>query len=234
MIVLALDTATAHTCVALRDGQTLLAERHMPARSHSKSLIPSVHELLGDSGVGLDDLELIGVGIGPGSFTGIRIGLTVAKTLAFARDLPLVGVSSLHALAHNVDDDLTQAVICPALDALKNEVYCAVYSMGEEGLVQLQAPAAKKPHRWARELREDHQKVFILGSALEKYMDIFRDALGDRLGVPSSEEQNIIRAGFIGEIATAKFRQAGADDAADLEPLYCRLSEAELSRMKKS
>jgi len=231
MIVLALDTATAYTCVAILDDDALVAEHSEPSRSHSRSLLPSIEEQLGRCGLDLDDLGLIGVGLGPGSFTGIRIGLTLAKTLAFARQLPLIGVCSLDALAHNATDQET--IICPAMDALKNEVYCATYSKDEHGLRRLQAPAARDPSVWTMELSENHEKVFILGSALEKYEDIFRKNLTDKLRVPSLDEQNRISAVSIGKIALEKFKESGPDDPEILEPMYCRLSEAELSRMKK-
>lgn len=232
MIILALDTATAYTCVALLDDDALVAERWVPSTSHSRSLLPSIEDLLGQSRVCLDDLGLIGVGLGPGSFTGLRIGLTLAKTLAFARGLPLIGVSTLDALAHNATEQ--DILICPALDALKNEVYCASYSKDKHGLRCIQAPAARDPSVWTMELSENNEKVFILGSALEKYEGIFRENLRDKIRVPSLNEQNRISAAYVGKIAFEKFKESGPDDPGILEPMYCRLSEAELSRIKKS
>ena len=234
MIVFALDTTTAYTCVALLDGERVLGERREPSRSHSKSLLPSMVALLADCGVSIGDVDLIGVGIGPGSFTGVRIGLTMAKTLAFVRKLPLVGVSSLLALAHNVQQHDPGATICPAQDALKNEVYCAAYCWDEKGLTQLQQPCAKDPDQWSMELFHLYDKVYILGSALEKYAGIFQDNLGDKLVLPRVHEQNFIQAGFIGKVATEKFIQTGGDDPEIIEPMYCRLSEAELGRKKKN
>ena len=99
MLLLALDTATARTAVSLLERDQVIAELSEPSRTHSGSLLPLIGRLLQEQRVERTKLGAIAVGIGPGSFTGVRVGLATAKTLSFALEIPLVGVSTLRAMA---------------------------------------------------------------------------------------------------------------------------------------
>ncbi|MBW1870999.1 MAG: tRNA (adenosine(37)-N6)-threonylcarbamoyltransferase complex dimerization subunit type 1 TsaB, partial [Deltaproteobacteria bacterium] len=101
MIILALDTATPVTSVALLDDNQLLGQVSEPSKNHSRTLLIAIDRLVSQLGLARHDLGAIAVGLGPGSFTGIRVGLTLAKSLSFALRIPLAGVSTLRALAEN-------------------------------------------------------------------------------------------------------------------------------------
>lgn len=127
MRILALDTATTATTVALADGEEVLERRDDPPAGarprHTSRLMPMIAELLGEAGWGWERLERIAVGVGPGTFTGLRIGVATARALAQARALELVGVSTLQSLSLNAGRDS----VCAVLDARRGEVFAAAW-----------------------------------------------------------------------------------------------------------
>ena len=230
MITLALDTATRDTAVALLDGARCLARACEPSRSHSRTLLPMIDRLLAEAGLRREQIEGVAVGIGPGSFTGVRIGLTVAKTLAYAGGLRLAGVSSLRALAENGRD--LAPLVCPAIDALKDEVYGACYRFDADPPAELDAPDARAPRAWAGSLANRGDGLVVLGSGLERYREVFAEALGAGLVDPPPEAHKM-DAAALGRLALTRLEQGPHDDPATLEPMYCRLSEAELARKRR-
>ena len=127
MRVLAFDTATPATTVALADGETVLERRDDPPAGarprHTSRLLPMIAQLLEEAGCGWDQLDRVVVGVGPGTFTGLRIGVATARALAQARGLELVGVSTLESLALGSDAD----AVCAVLDARRGEVFAAAW-----------------------------------------------------------------------------------------------------------
>lgn len=229
MPILAIDTATRVTAAAVLDQGRLIAESAERSRNHSRTLLAAIDRMLGDNQLTPDTLSGVAVGVGPGSFTGIRVGLTLAKTLAYALELPLVGVSTLRALAENGRGRQT-ALICPALDALKGEVFCACYKLTGDRLDVVQPEAAQDPAAWAADLAGHGEACLILGSAIARYRQLFEDALGEQALIPDDESLHNVHARAVGELAQARLAAGDSDDPRTLEPLYCRLSEAELKK----
>jgi tRNA threonylcarbamoyladenosine biosynthesis protein TsaB len=234
VLLLALDTATAVSAAALLEDQRLLGEVGQPSRSHSRTLLLAIDELMTGCRRERRELSGIAVGIGPGSFTGVRIGLTLAKTLAFALQIPLLGVSTLRALAENArasePTPRGNDEICVALDALKGEVFCARFAERGADLEVLQAEAARHPAVWAQELAAGQGARLLLGSGALRYADLLREALGPRAVIPEGDDPHRIRAEAVGRLGLLRLRRGEADDPRTLEPLYCRLSEAELGK----
>lgn len=230
MILLALDTATPVTAVALLDEEKVLGESHQPARSHSLTLLPALDRLLADNSVSRDRLGAVAVGVGPGSFTGVRVGLALAKTISFALKIGLVGVSTLGALARNGREGEADW-ICPCLDALKHEVYGARYRT--DGARE-EAEAAHDPRDWAGHLRDTGGRCLLLGTGAVRYRDAFAEILGERAIIPGEEDRHRVSAAAVGLLGLDRLRRGQRDDPRTLEPVYCRLSEAELSRLKKA
>ncbi|MGB9825310.1 MAG: tRNA (adenosine(37)-N6)-threonylcarbamoyltransferase complex dimerization subunit type 1 TsaB, partial [Desulfofundulus sp.] len=151
MLVLGIEAATPVAAVAVVDGERLLAERMVNnRRTHSVNLLPMIKAVLEDAGVGREDLGGIAVSSGPGSFTGLRIGMATAKTLAQVWGLPVVGVGTLDALAHPLTGQ--GGLICPILNARKDEVYAAVYRTVDGELERLEGPVAVRPGELAGRL----------------------------------------------------------------------------------
>lgn len=228
MILLALDTATPVTAVALLDDDKLLGQARQPAKNHSVTLLPAVDRLLSENSVSRDRLGAVAAGVGPGSFTGVRVGLTLAKSLAFALGIDLVGVSTLEALAQNGRGGEGDW-ICPCLDALKKEVYGAKYRM--DGTCEEEA-AAHDPREWAERLAGAGGRCLLLGTGVIRYRDIFEDVLGEKAVI--QEEKHQISAAEVGLLGLVRLKNGDKDDPRTLEPMYCRLSEAELMRLKKA
>lgn len=146
MIFLALDTSTEACSVALSyNGQVLALDEICP-QQHSKRILPMVQKLLADAGIGLHQVNGIVFGRGPGSFTGVRIGVSVAQGLAFGVDIPLYGVSTLAAMAQAAAQQHAAKHVIAAIDARMAEVYLAVYTLNTKGVMQASTPeVAAKP-----------------------------------------------------------------------------------------
>jgi len=154
---LAFDTATKHGRFALAEGDTLLAYRPLNvAGSYADALLPVINEMLAEAGRDLGDLAAIGVTVGPGSFTGVRIGVATAKGLAWGLGCRLVGVTSLEAMAGALlaeQPDVALAV--PALDARRGEIFCGIYVRHNGWVKPVAAPAALTPDQWWARIREE-------------------------------------------------------------------------------
>jgi tRNA threonylcarbamoyladenosine biosynthesis protein TsaB len=148
MITVGFDTATPATAVALLRGEEAIEARHDPAPGerpgHAAQLLALIAEVMKRGAVGWSDVQRLAVGVGPGSFTGLRIGLSTARSLAQARELPLAGTSSLAALAAPVKADRVAAVI----DARRGEVFAAIWEGGRQTLAPVAIPPAELAARW--------------------------------------------------------------------------------------
>ncbi len=224
MKILALDTATSSCSVAVTDDGSLCAELTLRKnQTHSKHLMEMIDSVLAIAGFGVGDLDGLAVTIGPGSFTGLRIGIGTIKGLAFAVDKPVVGISSLETLAWQCAD--RSNLICPLLDARKAEVYYATYRFDKDDLVQQTPARAVKPEVVVREITDSC--VFI-GSGAQLYRQKIKKIMGGmaHFGPPG---QDIIRASSIAFLSMKRFKAHDTDGVADLIPHYIRKSDAELS-----
>jgi len=232
MRILALDTATPCTVAAILNDRQVVGEFAEASRNHSVTLLPAIDKLLVDLGTDRNHIEAIAIGRGPGSFTGLRVGLAIAKTMAFSMKVPLVGVSSLQALACNGESSGVDR-ICPMLDALKNEIYCSEYILSEQKLTEVQAEDARDPGRWAESLARRSGRCMLLGTGAQRYRKVLSEVLGDLAVFPGDESLHQIRAGSVGGLGLTRLKAGETDDPYELEPSYCRLSEAELARQAK-
>ncbi|MFP6745160.1 MAG: tRNA (adenosine(37)-N6)-threonylcarbamoyltransferase complex dimerization subunit type 1 TsaB [Alphaproteobacteria bacterium] len=144
MRILAIDTATAACSAALMVGDAIVTRRFVPmARGHAEALMPMVEAVMAEAGAAYGDLDLIATTVGPGTFTGLRVGLAAARGLAVAGGLPVVGVTTLEALAHGVDPGVRQGrSVVAALDARRGEVYVQAF---DDGLKPVAPAAALRP-----------------------------------------------------------------------------------------
>jgi tRNA threonylcarbamoyladenosine biosynthesis protein TsaB len=224
MKILALDTATQSCSVAVTDEGSLSAELTIiKSQTHSKHLMELIHSVLGIAGFGVADLDGLAVTVGPGSFTGLRIGISTLKGLAHALDKPAVGISSLEALAWQCAQ--TPYLICPLLDARKGEVYGATYCFNEDQLIQKTSARAMIPEAVAEDIKSPC--VFIGTGARLYRQDIVAAAGSLAHFVP--EDQNMIRASSVAFLSMPRFEANDTDEIAGLVPHYIRKSDAELN-----
>jgi tRNA threonylcarbamoyladenosine biosynthesis protein TsaB len=222
---LGIETATSIASVGVVVEDRVVAERALPiCGSHARTLLPLIDEALATAGIALDELDLLAVSIGPGSFTGLRIGLSVAKGLALATELPVIGVPTLDAYAHAAG--VRPGILCPVLDARKGEVYAAAFRWCGADLECVAAAAAMTPARLAAMVRPP---CTLVGDGVDAYADLWRRELGDAVElIPLSALPP--SGAMVARLGLERFLTGGADDLALLEPCYCRQSEAELSR----
>lgn len=245
MYVLALDSATLAAGAAVITPEKLVAERFIQNKlTHSETLLPLISQTLADAGITPPDLGGIAVTAGPGSFTGLRIGLATARGLAQVLNCPLVGVPTLDALANNLP--ASGSLVCPILDARKQQVYTALYQAGDAaGPGGLRDTAG--PDRTARsgtmirltdyqalsipallELLEAYAPlpVIFLGDGAPVYGRQLCDALGSRARL-APQPQNWLRAGVVAALGLERLLAGENDGWASLNPMYIRASEAE-------
>ncbi len=222
-VILAIENTSLCGSVALVCPGACLAETTLTSRqTHSKRLLTTIDRLLRDTGIELAAVDGIGVSLGPGSFTGLRIGLATAKGLAMATGKPLVGVPTLDGLASQLA--YQDRIVCPVQDARKQEVFTARYRPdGRGGIERLTDYQALPPDRLAAEITEP--TVFV-GDALALYGTLFADRLGDRaIFAPATLHHP--RAAAIGAIAVERFQNGDTIDPARCTPIYVRASDAE-------
>ena len=223
MLILAVDTTTPGGSVALCRDETLLGEANVEsAGTHSARLFRSIDFLLGALGRDVKDIDAFAVAAGPGSFTGIRIGIGAVKSLAFASSRPVVAVSTLVALATKLAADGSRFV-CPLLDAKKGEIYAGLFEAGPAGLAEVIPQGAYVPDDFFARLPSGRAIAFA-GSGLA----VARSGLAARIGSEARfPERSPFIAAEVGRIGARLIRAGQGVDAASLEPLYFRRSQAE-------
>lgn len=231
MLFLALDTTTTVCGVALGDEQNVLAEAFLNVRkTHSERLMPLIVSLLEDAGLQKESLEGVAVSMGPGSFTGLRIGVATARGLAQGLEIPVVGVRTLDALAEACP--FFHGLICPVLDARKDQVYTALYRGGEEGPHVAEEATALSLRELLVKLESRHEEVLFLGDGVEKGRQQLKDALRERYReMPLSSRLN--RAALVLQKGMRVFQEKGPTPLYSLTPYYIRLPEAERKRLEK-
>jgi len=225
MLLLAIDTTTPGGSVALLEDEALLGEVDVEsAATHSARLFRSIDFLLGALGRDIRGVDGYAVAAGPGSFTGIRIGLGAVKSLAFASGRPVAPVSTLRALAEKLAADGEGArLVCPLLDAKKSEIYAGLFEAREDGLVEVLPQGAYDPGDFFARLPAGRIIAFA-GSGLAAYGDALRSRIGDRARYP---RRSPFIAAEVGRLGARLLREGKGTDAASLEPLYFRRSQAE-------
>ncbi len=224
MFLLAVDTSNLSGSVACLKDQKLLSEVHWVAKSSHSSILPlQVQEVLEKSQLKLSQIEAFAVTIGPGSFTGIRIGLAFVKGLAFSQNKKVVGVSSLLALVEGAKEE---GVFCPLIDARREEVYGAVYEKknGEHRLI-LEEEAASPLKFFEKVKKQIHSPLYFLGSGARRYEKEIQEIFKEQ-AIFLKESFDSISATAVGSLGFANLSQAEAGGV-HLYPHYLRASEAE-------
>jgi tRNA threonylcarbamoyladenosine biosynthesis protein TsaB len=225
MLVLGIETSTTQGGVALVDASGLVSEYTLNVEvTYSERVLPAIERMLEDAGIALSALGGLAVSIGPGSFTGLRIGLSTVKGLAYATGLPVAAVPTLEAMAWVLPE--ARLPVCPVLDARRQEVYAALFRHGPEGLVRLMEDTALAPEALAACIEEP---TLFLGDALHTYGDLLRRLLGERFRLPPLVQRGP-RAACVAELGRQRLLRGERESVAHLVPSYLRMPEAELRR----
>lgn len=222
--LLTIQTATPAGSVALTQGERLLGEFHLDVRrTHGSWLLPAIEQLLGVAGLAAAELDAFAVTIGPGSFTGLRVGLATAKGLAQATGKPLLGVSTLQTLAMQAPHAALS--VCALLDARKGEVYAGLYRQGTGLPEPLGAETVATPERVLDSLSG---ATLFVGDGAAAYRPLILRRLGEAAHfLPAAYDPP--RAAHAAVLALRHFAAGAAVPPAALNPVYIRPSEAELN-----
>ncbi len=233
MKYLTIDTTTKVTALSLAENGKLIGEGFLhTGKTHSERLIPMLDQLLNAAAWKLEELGFIGVVRGPGSFTGIRIGIATAQGLAQVLGIPLIGITSLDTLAWAGWGRPEETVVI--LDARKNEWYYARYWWSED-LQCLDGPKAVTPKDLITGLREINSRFFFVGDAVYGAKEYLAQVLGEKAIIPL-ECQSLPRGAYAAYEAWRYWKKIDDNYSGNLnriEPLYIRLSEAEVNYKKK-
>ena len=224
MKILGIDTSTSCGSIGLIDEDIVIVEYLLNVtRTHSERLLLSINHVLEVGGCPMDDLDGWAVSLGPGSFTGLRIGVSTIKGLAFTTGKPVAGVSALDALACNIPP--TRYLICPILDARKGEVYTAFYRYATGDRVErISDYQAIDPSDLIRKISE---KTVFLGSGLRTYGDYLRQSL-QALATFVPPALNLPFGSTVARLGLERLRKNKILDLPTFTPIYVRASEAEV------
>ena len=230
MKTLAIDTSTMMASCALLDEDRLLGEFSLNQEmTHSENLVPMTKEMLDNLNLKVEDIDLFGVAIGPGSFTGLRIGIATVKSFAHVFDRPIVGVSTLEGLAFNLPYN---GYIVPMIDARRDRVYTGIYHRINGNLINVVEPTIMEVEELLGLLKEDYEKIIVNGNGTFIYRDIILNILKDKVDI-APINLNSCRASSIAELALAKYKEGYRDNYYDLVPNYLRESQAQRELRKK-
>lgn len=222
--LLAIDTSTLVASVAIVRGECVLSERAEQVREgHGQSLMPLVQAVCVEAGVPSSTLAAIAAGIGPGTFTGLRVGLATAKGIALAHALPLIGISSLAAMARHAWTSALarmhpELLAVPMFDARRGEIYTAAYDRAGTAILPEQAVPAVG---FAEQLSQLQRPCLCFGEGFAQYRDVIVGVLGAQCVIGEAAMQHP-RAALVAELALARLARGDVDDLHQLMPRYVR------------
>lgn len=228
MLILALDTSTSQVSVAIGDaGAVVGSVQLVGGRRHAEQLAPAIEYLRGECGVDFDHLAAIAVGIGPGLFTGLRVGVTTAKVMAQALRIPVVGVPSLDLVAFPLRH--SPRTIVTVLDARRHEVFAARYRTVPGGVQRVSDYAVHAPAELVADLIADvadfPHGVLLAGDGVTRFAREFAAIEHAEVAGPEFAAPNV--AALV-TLATARAEREEFEPPADLRPMYLRQSDAEI------
>ncbi|HTU61332.1 MAG TPA: tRNA (adenosine(37)-N6)-threonylcarbamoyltransferase complex dimerization subunit type 1 TsaB, partial [Polyangiales bacterium] len=218
------------TSLAICKGEMMIEQHEAADGKHAETLLPSVKALLAQAGWTLAQIDVIGVGVGPGSFTGVRVGVATAKGLGLALQKPVIPVMSLDVLAHEALRVTDSLRIAACLDAFKGELFCAVYTREGKQLQRERAPFHATPDVVRENLAaiSGDELLALVGAGIHRYPELLADPPGawqiyDGIAAP--------RAGVLAELAVARFLAGDVPELAKVTPVYLRDSDAQLPKV---
>lgn len=225
MKILAIESSAVTASVAIVDEDSVLANYTINhKKTHSQTLLPMIDEICRMTETEVEDLDAIAVSIGPGSFTGLRIGVATAKGIALAKDKPMVAVKTLEALAYNLYG--SSKTIVPIMDAKRKHVYSAIYKFEEGKLVELRKTNLISIEDLTKELNESYEDVIFLGDGINVASDYFNENLSINYSFASLLNR-LQNAASLGLRALGLAKEGKLVSSDEVKPDYLRPSQAE-------
>lgn len=224
MLLLGIDTATTRVSVAIADGGTVLGDVSLAGgRRHAEQLAPAIRYLCDELDVSLDQLAAIAVDVGPGLFTGLRVGVTTAKVMAQALRVPVVGIPSLDLVAYPLRH--ANRLVVAVLDARRREVFSASYRPVPGGVQRVSDYEVRAPAELVAELESGTDELLLAGDGVLAYRDAFSSLDHAELAGASHASPS---ASALVELAAARVEREDFQSPSELRPLYLRTSDAEI------
>lgn len=222
MKILAIDSCSNVATAALVEDDVLIAQFSLNDKTtHSTKLLPQIEYMMQNAQTEFADIDLFAITVGPGSFTGQRIGVATAKALAHATKKPMVGVSALMAMAYNIK--FTDYLICPIMDARREQVYTASFKWQDDELITIKEDRAMALDDLLEEIDEN---VIFFGDGVPVFKEKIASKLGNKAHFAPANLMHI-NGGGVAEAAKSEYKKGNACDYASLVPTYLRLSQAE-------
>ena len=227
MLVLAIETSTPQTSVALGTQQGVLASQLVSwGVGHSEAVVPAIHHLLDLTQVRAPQISGVAVGVGPGLFTGLRVGVATARAFAQVLRVPVVGIGSLDVLAFSVRH--ARSRICAVSDGKRGEVFYAFYRPVPGGLARESEYLVGRPERLAADLEASGEETLLVGGGALLYRRVLEDEAGTPLEFATTS-MAFPSAVELLDLALPRFLREETGRAEDLTPLYVRKSDAEIN-----
>lgn len=225
MLVLGIDTATPQVGVAIGGHEGVIASAHAAAgRRHAENLTPQIDFVRRQAGIELGEIGAIAVDVGPGLFTGLRVGIATAKAMAHALQVPMVGLNSLDLLAFPLR--FTSRLIAAVVDARRAEVFAALYRQVPGGVQQITEPAVLPPDELAGELLARPDDVLVVGDGGLRYRDLFADMASVEV---AEQGQSYPSAASLVQLAHARALREEFVPHWEIKPFYLRKPDAEIN-----
>ena len=226
MKVVGIETSGLIGNIAVCDGDTVVGKKTYGKNfSHGKEIVSSLESIFNEIKWDPNDIDLIAVSIGPGSYTGLRIGVTCAKTLAYGLGKPVIDVPTLDVLVENVEDNNAKT-ICPVIDAKRKSVYACIYDRNNNNIKRVTDYLIISPHSLIDMLPES---TLIFGDGVEPYKNIFEQK---KITIAENEKLGVADAANVARLGMERYEQGMRCEINSLVPLYLRKSEAEEKQEK--
>ncbi len=223
MKILAVDTSAVTASCAVREEDKLIASAELRSKmTHSQTILPMVEDMLKNAALTLKDIGLLAVNVGPGSFTGVRIGVAAVKGLAFSDDIPCAPVSTLHSMAYNFVGLPGVQTVCAVMDARCGQVYTALFEVNGDTVMRLSADVAISIEDLKKELISLEKSVILVGDGANLCYTMLRETIPNLSLAPDH-----LRYQTAVGVAAAAADIDERCDAAALQPVYLRLPQAE-------
>ncbi len=230
MLILAFETSAKAGSVALLDDKKLLGESYQnTGLTHSQTLMVMAEDLLKQCGKAVSDITAVAVAEGPGSFTGVRIGVSAAKGFAWGGQLPCYGVSTLEAMAEHLG--IWEGYVCPCMDARRSQVYNALFYVNQGKIERIREDRAIALSDLAEELKTLEKPIFLVGDGSNLCYNTLLESVPNLVLPP--EHRLHQRATGVALLAAKKTAAGEPGDGNALTPNYLRLSQAERERLEK-
>ena len=225
MKILAIDTSSKICSVSILEDNNVIIEKHNDdEKTHSQKLMPLIDELLKEANLTLDNIDLLACSQGPGSFTGIRIGISTVKAFADVKNIPIIGVTSLESLAYNIN---TEGLIATLIDAKHDNVYFALYELKDNKYTTVIDPISDTITNVIQSLKNYNDKITFVGDGSEVHKDLLSNEFSNCTF--ASSEQNVQTSISIGKCAYNKYNSNDYTKVYSVSPIYLKKSQAEIN-----